>query len=191
MLPASVSCFQCVVSSSHWGAGCWWAGVGGGIASTSFTAQGQPHFKFFGDGQKQLTHGVLALKRENGWRSMLEERAGCRDRWQASDEQGRGGWSFRVMNGHSSAFGIFFLQFGVPGFRVNFFDILCTFSQVSITFGGVVVALWSSGGVRAVAGVHKSYAMHKSTTVHVSSVGSLQQDRRKKTHKSIIQLYSM
>jgi hypothetical protein len=125
------------------------------------------------------------------WLAILEERAGCRDRWQASDEQGRGGRSFRVMNGHSSAFGIFFLQFGVPGFRINFFDIICIFSQVSITLGGVVVALWSSGGVRAVAGVHKSYAMHKSTTVHVSSVGSLQQDRRKKTHKSIIQLYSM
>jgi hypothetical protein len=74
------------------------------------------------------------------------ERAGCRDRWQASDEQGRGGRSFRVTNGHSSAFGVFFLEFGVSGIRINFFDILCTFSQVSITLGGVVVVMWSSGG---------------------------------------------
>jgi hypothetical protein len=39
-----------------------------------------------------------------------------------------------------------FLDFGVSGFRINFFDILCTFSQISITLSGVVVVLWSSGG---------------------------------------------
>jgi hypothetical protein len=50
------------------------------------------------------------------------------------------------MDDHSCLFCRLFLEFRVSGFRINFFGILCTFSQISIALGGVVVVLWSSGG---------------------------------------------
>jgi hypothetical protein len=50
------------------------------------------------------------------------------------------------MDDHSCLFAVFFLEFRVSGFRINFFNILCTFSEISIALGGVVVVLWSSGG---------------------------------------------
>jgi hypothetical protein len=101
---------------------------------------------------------------KQGW----TESAGLGDRRQASDERGRGG-VIRVTVDHSGGFGVFFfLELGASGLRTNFFEILHAFSQTSIALGGVVVVLWSLGVVAtSVAGVHKSYAMHKSTTVHV------------------------
>jgi hypothetical protein len=72
--------------------------------------------------------------------------------------------------GHGLSLDIFWRLFGVFERRTIFFVIFCTFSQNSITLGGVVVVLWSSGGgcYARSRGVHKSYAMHKSTTVHVT-----------------------
>jgi hypothetical protein len=61
---------------------------------------------------------------------------------------GGGGERFE---GHGLSLGVFwrlfFLAFGVFGRRTIFFVIFCTFSQNSITLGGVVVVLWSSGVV--------------------------------------------
>jgi hypothetical protein len=51
-----------------------------------------------------------------------------------------------VMGDHSDAVLVFFLDFGVSGFRTMLFDTLFTFSQISIALGGVVVAMFSSGG---------------------------------------------
>jgi uncharacterized membrane protein len=86
---------------------------------------------------------------------------------------GEGGAFFRVMGYHPVFFGVFFLTFGVFKCRTIFSIIFCTLSQNSIALGGVVVVLWSSTPrgwlLRAVAGVHKSYAMHKSPTVHVTN----------------------
>jgi hypothetical protein len=59
---------------------------------------------------------------------------------------GRGGghfWSWTITRTFLPSF---FLEFRVSGFRINFFDILCTFSQISIALVGLVVVVWSSGG---------------------------------------------
>jgi hypothetical protein len=81
----------------------------------------------------------------------------------------RGGRFFRVMGYHAASFGVFF--FGVWSFRVsdNFFChllyILSKFYRVGR--GGCCAVVLGGWLLRAVAGVHKSYAMHKSPTVHV------------------------
>jgi hypothetical protein len=74
------------------------------------------------------------------------------------------------MGYHSAFFGVFF--FDVWSFRASD-DFFCHLLYILLKFyhvgrGGCCAVVLGGWLLRAVAGVHKSYAMHKSTTVHVS-----------------------
>jgi hypothetical protein len=96
--------------------------------------------------------------------------------WVGSVVGGGGGAFCGDMGYHSAFFGVFFWRLEFSSVGRFFLLIFCTFSQNSITLGGVVVVLWFSGGccyVRAQklrhAQKHRLSSRSNSEHIHIHS----------------------
>jgi hypothetical protein len=87
--------------------------------------------------------------------------------WVGSVVGGGGGTFFGIIGYHSASFGVFFLAFGVFEYRTIFLSSFVHSLKILSRWVGWLLCFGPRGVVAtSLAGVHKSYAMHKSPTVH-------------------------